>query len=66
MPRIASRVQSSVQYFSWTVSAFFVAQAAFSPLAGRLTEAFGRRTIILIAVFIFTIFSLACALATCH
>ena len=63
MPKIASQFNSFGE-ISWIVTAFLLAQTAVSPLVGRLSEAFGRRTIILLAVFLFTIFSLACALAT--
>ena len=62
MPKIAAQFDC-LNNISWTVSAFLVAQTAVSPLAGRFTEAFGRRTVILVAVSIFTIFSAACALA---
>jgi len=63
MPKIAAQF-NCLSEISWTVSAFLVAQTAVSPLAGRFTEAFGRRAVISVAVFVFTVFSLACALAT--
>jgi len=48
---------------SWVVTAYLLAATAATPLFGKLTDIHGRRTIMLLAIGIFIVGSLACALA---
>ncbi len=48
---------------SWIVTAYLLAATAATPLFGKLTDIHGRRTIMLLAIGIFILGSLACALA---
>ena len=48
---------------SWVVTAYLLAATAATPLFGKLSDIYGRRTIILLAIGIFIVGSLACALA---
>jgi EmrB/QacA subfamily drug resistance transporter len=48
---------------SWVVTAYLLAATAATPLSGKLSDIHGRRTIILLAIGIFIVGSLACALA---
>jgi EmrB/QacA subfamily drug resistance transporter len=48
---------------SWVISGYAVAFAALLAPAGRLSDAFGRRRLFGIGVAVFTVASLACALA---
>ena len=48
---------------SWVVTAYLLAATAATPLFGKLTDIHGRRTIMLLAIGIFILGSLACALA---
>jgi EmrB/QacA subfamily drug resistance transporter len=48
---------------SWVVTAYLLAATAATPLFGKLTDIRGRRTILLLAIGIFILGSLACALA---
>ncbi|KUJ22311.1 putative MFS multidrug transporter [Mollisia scopiformis] len=54
---------SSLSLLSWLASAFFVANAASQPLAGRLTEIYGRRAGMIFANVVFGIGNLMCAMA---
>jgi EmrB/QacA subfamily drug resistance transporter len=47
----------------WVVTAYLLAATAATPLFGKLTDIHGRRTILLAAIGIFIVGSLACALA---
>jgi EmrB/QacA subfamily drug resistance transporter len=47
----------------WVVTAFLLASTAAAPLYGKLSDIHGRRTMMLMAIGIFTIGSIACALA---
>jgi EmrB/QacA subfamily drug resistance transporter len=48
---------------SWVVTAYLLSATAATPLFGKLTDIYGRRTIMLVAIGIFIIGSLVCALA---
>ncbi len=52
-----------VQYLTWIISVYFLAATAVTPLYGKLADIRGRREVLLAAVAIFTIGSIACALA---
>ena len=47
----------------WVVTAYLLAATAATPLFGKLTDIHGRRTIMLLAIGIFIVGSLVCALA---
>ena len=46
---------------SWVVTAYLLAATAATPLFGKLTDIHGRRTIMLVAIGIFIVGSIACA-----
>ena len=48
---------------SWVVTAYLLAGTAATPLFGKLSDIYGRRTIMLTAIGIFVLGSVACALA---
>ena len=49
---------------SWVVTAYLLALTATTPLFGKLSDIYGRRAILLLAIGIFIIGSIACALGT--
>src|SRR5437667_9937146 len=48
---------------TWTVTAYFLAQAAVIPIVGYVSDLLGSKRVFLIALALFTIGSLLCALA---
>jgi len=52
-----------VDDLSWVVTASLLAATAATPLFGKLSDIHGRRTIILLAIGVFIVGSLACAVA---
>jgi EmrB/QacA subfamily drug resistance transporter len=48
---------------SWVVTAYLLAGTATTPLFGKLSDIYGRRTVMLSAIGIFVVGSVACALA---
>jgi EmrB/QacA subfamily drug resistance transporter len=48
---------------SWVVTAYLLSATAVTPLFGKLSDIYGRRIILLIAIGIFVVGSVACALA---
>ncbi|RAP77455.1 DHA2 family efflux MFS transporter permease subunit [Paenibacillus montanisoli] len=64
LPGFLQEFNTSYQVASWTVTGYALAQAAVIPLAGWLSDRFGAKQVFLISVFLFTVGSLLCALAT--
>jgi len=54
----------SLSLLSWLASAYFIAQAAFQPLSGRLTDIFSRRTGLVCSNTLFATGNLICGFAT--
>ncbi len=54
---------SDIDDLSWVVTAYLLAATATTPLFGKLSDIYGRRTILLLAIGIFIVGSVACALA---
>ncbi len=48
---------------SWVVTAYLLAATATTPLFGKLSDIYGRRAVMLSAILVFVIGSVACALA---
>ncbi|MGH6768243.1 MAG: MDR family MFS transporter [Xanthobacteraceae bacterium] len=53
----------AIENLSWVVTAYLLATTVATPLFGKLSDIYGRRAMMLIAVAIFLLGSLACALA---
>jgi len=54
---------ADIDNLSWIVTAYLLAATATTPLFGKLSDIHGRRTIILLAIGVFVIGSVVCALA---
>ena len=55
---------NSLSLLSWLASSYFIANAAFQPLSGRLTDIFSRRTGLIFSNVFFAAGNLICGLAT--
>ena len=55
---------NSLSLLSWLASAYFIANAALQPLAGRLTDILSRRTGLVFSNICFAVGNLICGLAT--
>jgi EmrB/QacA subfamily drug resistance transporter len=62
LPEIAASL-GHVQYISWVVVAYLVANTIAAPVYGRLGDLFGRRKLMLGALIVFSVASVLCALA---
>jgi EmrB/QacA subfamily drug resistance transporter len=62
LPTIASRL-GGFEYVSWVVVAYLLAATIAAPLYGHLGDRFGRKRMLLVALAIFTVASIACAIA---
>ncbi len=64
LPRVASDLHATLAGVEWIVDAYTLALAAIVLTAGSLADRFGRRRTFVIGLLIFTVSSLACAIAT--
>src|SRR6266581_4519548 len=53
----------NVEDLSWVVTAYLLTATAVTPLYGKLSDIHGRRTMLLVAIGVFALGSIACALA---
>jgi EmrB/QacA subfamily drug resistance transporter len=57
-------LHASLSLTAWTISIYGLGQIVAMPVAGRMSDMYGRRRIFLSAVVIFTVASLLCGLCT--
>jgi MFS family permease len=62
LPTIAASL-GDIDNMSWVVTANLLCATAITPLYGKLSDIYGRRTMMLIAIGVYATGSLACALA---
>jgi EmrB/QacA subfamily drug resistance transporter len=62
LPTIGFRL-GDIENLSWVVGAYLLSATAVTPLFGKLSDIHGRRSILLVAVTVFIVGSVACALA---
>jgi EmrB/QacA subfamily drug resistance transporter len=62
-PNFIKDLGTNVVWAGWTISIYLVAVTAVMPLAGNLSDTFGRKRVFLISLMLFTGSSLFCGLA---
>src|SRR3954469_12509029 len=63
LPDIAKSLDSSFSDLQWVVDAYSLGLAALLLTAGALADLFGRRTIFLLGLVVFTLASVMCGLS---
>ncbi|MBI2275966.1 MAG: MFS transporter [Dechloromonas sp.] len=63
LPNLATAFNASFQAIQWIVIAYLLAITTLVVSAGRLGDIMGRRRLLLIGIFLFTLASLLCAMA---
>jgi len=62
-PVFTKDLHTNVLWSAWTISIFFIAVTMAMPLAGNLSDSFGRKKVFLVSLVLFTGSSLACGFA---
>jgi len=63
LPAMRQGLHTSLLLIGWTVTIYEFGQLLMLPLAGKLSDDFGRKRVVLIAVFLFTTSSFLCGFA---
>jgi len=63
LPTLMHELDTSLVMVGWTLTAYQLAQTVMMPLAGKLSDTFGRTKVFAICVAVFLIGSLLCGLA---
>ncbi len=64
LPSIQHDLNAPITISTWTITVYALGQIVAMPLAGRLSDLYGRKRLFLCAVALFTVASTLCALAT--
>ena len=62
LPTLTRELGSSISWTSWTITTYLLGQTVAMPIAGRLSDSWGRKRMFLVFVVTFTLSSLACGL----
>src|SRR5258708_5836300 len=62
LPRISADLQG-VAHLSWVVSAYLLTSTAATPIYGKLSDLYGRKIMLQIAITVFLVTSLLCGIA---
>jgi EmrB/QacA subfamily drug resistance transporter len=62
-PHVIKDLDTNVLWAAWTISIYLIAVTTVMPLAGNLSDSFGRKKVFLVSLILFTASSLACGLA---
>lgn len=63
LPSIQRNLHAPISWASWAITVYALGRVIVFPIAGRLSDQFGRRTIFLTSIAVFTLGSLACGFA---
>jgi len=63
LPRMAADLQG-VSHLAWVVSAYLLTSTAVTPIYGKLSDLYGRKRLLQVAIILFVLTSLLCGLAT--
>jgi EmrB/QacA subfamily drug resistance transporter len=61
---IQRQLHAGIEWSGWTITIYALGQILVMPLAGKLSDMYGRKKVFMFAAVIFTVASLCCGLAT--
>ncbi|MBB6669214.1 MFS transporter [Cohnella nanjingensis] len=63
MPRIAEELRGGMSFYAWTFTAYMICCTVMTPIAGRISDLFGRRVVFSAGLILFLIGSLLCGVS---
>jgi EmrB/QacA subfamily drug resistance transporter len=64
LPAIHTSLRTTINWAGWTITVYSLGMVIVLPIAGKISDEFGRRRVFLYAVVLFTVSSLLCGLST--
>jgi EmrB/QacA subfamily drug resistance transporter len=64
LPAIERDLRAPINWSGWTISVYALGQVIAMPMAGKISDMYGRKKVYMIAAAVFTLSSLACGFAT--
>jgi EmrB/QacA subfamily drug resistance transporter len=64
LPRIGDALHSRLNWTGWTITIYALGEIIALPLAGKISDQFGRKKVFLLCIVLFTASSFACGLST--
>src|ERR1700678_2851373 len=63
LPAIEHDLHAGINWSGWTITIYALGQVIAMPMAGKLSDMYGRKTVYLVATIVFTLSSLCCGFA---
>src|ERR1700678_957236 len=63
LPAIEKELHAGINWSSWTISIYALGQVIAMPLAGKISDMYGRKKVFMISAAVFTLASLCCGFA---
>lgn len=63
LPAIERELHAAINWSGWTISIYALGQVIAMPMAGKISDMYGRKKVFMISVAVFTLSSLCCGLA---
>jgi EmrB/QacA subfamily drug resistance transporter len=64
LPAFEHELHTRINWASWTITIYSLGQVLAMPVAGRISDQYGRKKVFILAAVVFTASSLCCAVAT--
>ncbi len=64
LPAIQRELHAPINWSGWTITIYALGQVLAMPMAGRISDMYGRKKVYLISAAVFTVASLCCGLAS--
>ena len=64
LPAIEKELHTSINWSGWTISVYALGQVIAMPMAGKISDMYGRKKVFMISAAIFTVSSLCCGFAS--
>jgi EmrB/QacA subfamily drug resistance transporter len=63
LPAIEKELHATINWSGWTISVYALGQVIAMPMAGKISDMYGRKKVFMISAAIFTVSSLCCGFA---